>query len=300
MALYAPTRSGELFALIKRDNNLPIEMDDSNCVVSAVTAVTGAKNTTAKITGIKYSGLRGSRTVSYNRIDLAKLFLNSRPLVHVPEDMQRDVKEAAIYIAEKLGIFVTSEDIESQPITFDAQLGVFYGTLKMVAGHPIYIGQQLVYFEGIKLDLDSLVVNRDVNSIVDNSIHETNKICLALVTYGYDYTAIAATLSKLVDQGVGKAAVIPVALAKELARELSRVDGLPWVYHNGPMPFNLYGASVMRNVAPYYDATPGFKGPQHDLRYDRIATIYLATSYSTNTGSATNGWGAMFHYDLLE
>lgn len=300
MALYSQSRLGELLKLIHKDNPvLTTEMTADNITVSAVTAITGAKNTSALVTGVKYKGYRGSQTVKYNRIDLATLHKNVVPHVAVPADTDRTLHATLPFINAQLGIFLEKTDFPDQVLTMDPTNLDFKATITLAAGHPLYIGALEIRFNGFAISLDSLVVQRDLNLLKDNSVHQAGRYCQTLLNYGVDYSAISALLKTIPSPGV--TTTFSDAWAKQLVAALSSVDGLPWTWSTlANKPFNMRGLQFYYNGPPIPQFGGSALNPEPDYRYDRVLAIQCNSTYCTNLAPGANGWWMFIHYDLVE
>lgn len=300
MGLYAQTRLGELYKLIAKDNpQLVLPPDETNTTVSGVAAITGAKNTQATLTGIKYKGYRGSRTLKYNRIDLSTLWLNSVAEITVAPDATKTVAGVLPQINAQLGLYFEAGDYNDTALTLHSS-GLFYrGTLTPTAANPLYIGALEFIVQGYALDLNSIVAVKDLGVCVDNSVHVAGKYCQTLLNYGVDYSAISKFLQTLPNPKAST--VLSDTLAKALARELRSVNDQPWVWDStANRDFNLRGASIYWNDAPAEQYAGSALNPAPNFGYDRVAVIQLNSTYNVNIAPGGNGWWLFLHYDLVE
>lgn len=300
MALYSQSRLGELFKLIRKDNpNLTTEMTAENVTISQIAATTGAKNTSALVTGVKYKGYRGSRTVAYNRIDLGTLHKNVVPYVTAPVDSDRNLHALLPSINAQLGIFLETGDFPNQTLMMDPLTLEFRATITVNAGHPLYIGSIEVLFRGFAVSLDSLVVARDIDPLKDNSVHQAGRFCQTLLNYGVDYSAVSKLLKEIASPSV--TTTFPDAMARQLAAVLSSVDGIPWTWSSlANKPFNMRGLQYYYNGPPIPQFAGSTLNPEPDYRYDRVLVIQCNSTYCTNLAPGANGWWMLIHYDLVE
>lgn len=300
MALYSQSRLGELFKLIKKDNpSLTTDLTSENMVFSQVTATTGAKNTSALVSGVKYKGYRGSRTVTYNRIDLGTLHRNVVPQVVAPAEAERNLHALLPFINAQLGIFLEVGDFPNQTLMMDPLTLEFRATITVNAGHPLYIGSVAILFRGFAVSLDSLVFSRDLDLLKDNSVHQAGRICQTLLNYGVDYSAASKLLKGIASPGV--TTTFNDVTAKQLVATLSAIDGLPWTWSSiANKPFNMRGLQYYYNGPPVPQFGGSALNPEPDYRYDRVLVIQCNSTYCTNLAPGANGWWMFIHYDLVE
>lgn len=300
MALYSQSRLGELLKLVRKDNpGLIAEMTEENITVNAPTAITGTKNTSITVKGVKYKGYRGSKLVTYNRIDLGTLFKNVTPYVIVPPDAERTLPATLPFINAQLGIFLEESDVLNQQLIMDPTSLEFRATLTMGATHPLYTGSLNIVFRGFAISMDSLVVARDLEPLKDNSVHQAGRFCQTLLNYGVDYSAISKLLKDIASPRAST--TFPDAMAKQLATALSSVDGIPWTWSSlASKPFNMRGLQYYYNGPPIPQFTGSALNPEPDYRYDRVLAIQCNSTYCTNLAPGVNGWWMLIHYDLVE
>lgn len=296
MALYSQTRLGELYKLIQKDNpQYTLPFSTSNVSVTQITALSsGDRNTSAKLTGVRWSGYRNANTVKYNRIDLGELTKNVPVEIRVPGDAGRTLYAVLPYINAQLGIYLEQTDFTDDDLV---QSGVSYGTtITMPATHPIYIGSLTFKAVGYIFDLEMMVNERDLGVVTESSPKVTGKTNPSILTYGFDYTAIADTLATFVTDG--SVVYLTAAQSKVLAQALSNVDGFPWRSSNSLAEFNLYGSSISYNARPSAASVAGTPAP--DLSYDRVLCVNVASNNCSNIAPSSGGWTLMFHYDIIK
>lgn len=299
MSIFVQTRLGELFRLIKADNPTIPDLTESNVVVSAITALTGGnKNTSALITGIKYSGWRGQTTVKYNRIDLATLTKNMAPKVHVPAAAEKTLYGVLNSVNEALGIFLEQADFDDALLTLNTATFLYEGTITLKPTCPVYTGVLKFTVEGFGVSLEALVTKRELNVLKDNSVHQAGKICQTLLQYGVDYSAISNYLKTFGSPGV--TTNLSDNGARELAKYLSEVDGLPWNWNTTAKDFNLRGAQYYYNGPPKPQFSGSVLNPTPDMGYDRVLIFQANPTYCSNLAPGANGWWLFVHYDLVE
>lgn len=300
MSLYSQSRLGELFKLIRKDNpNLTTEMSADNVTAGAPAANAGTKNTSITVTGVKYKGYRGSKQVFYNRIDLGVLHKNVTPHVIVPPDADRTLHAVLPQINAQLGIFLETTDFADQQLVMDPVTMEFKATLTMGTTHPLYTGSVSIVFRGFAVSMESLVVIRDLDLLKDNSPHQAGRYCASLLTYGVDYSAISAYLKTF--PNVTTSTAFTDAQARDIARMLTMVDGLPWTFSSlAAKPFNTRGMQYLYNGPPIPQFAGSALNPDPDYRYDRMMILSPHSTLCTNLAPAANGWGLIIHYDLVE
>lgn len=300
MSIFAQTRLGELYKLIAKDNpQLVLPPDAKTTNVGSIKAISGSKNTQATLTGIKYSGYRGSVNVKYNRIDLGTLFKNVSPSIAVPPATAKTVAGVLPWLNDQLGLYLESGDFTDSNLVMNPSTMLFEGTLTPVAGHPLYIGSLTFVVYGYVLDLPTLLTVRDLGVCVDNSVHVTGKYCQTLLTYGVDYSSISSFLATLPNPKAST--VLTDAVAKALTEKLRTVGDQPWVWDSiKNRDFNLRGASIYMNDIPVEQYAGSALNPPPNSSYDRVAIIQLNSSYNVNIAPGGNGWWLFLHYDLVE
>ena len=300
MSLYSQSRLGELFKLIQKDNpNLTEDMTAETMTADAPAAGNGIKNTSITVKGVKYKGYRGKKTVYYNRIDLGTLYKNvDTPHVTVPPETERTLYDVLPYINAHLGVFLETTDFTNQNLTMDAETLYFKATLTLGSTHPLYTGSIALTFSGFAISMDSLVVTRDLDVLKDNSIHQTGRFCQTTLTYGVDYSAIADFLSTFASPNAATA--LTDAQARDVARKLALVDGLPWTFAQAAKPFNVRGMQYYYNGPPKPQYAGSALNPDPDYRYDRMLVLNINTTLCSNLAPGTNGWWLIIHYDLVQ
>lgn len=295
MPLYSQSRLGELYNLIQKDNpQYTVPFSANNVTVGTPTALTGqTKNTSIVVTGRKWFGYRGAKTVTYNRIDLAELTKNVAVRVSVPADTARTYYALLPYLNAQLGIYLEEQDFDDgAPVISGAHAT---GTITVKAGNPCYIGTLTFDILGYTYDLDTLVVQRELSVTTETGPKVTNKINPTTLVYGIDYTAIRTLLSSFSVNGTAK--TFTVAESKALAQALSGVDGLAWRSQTGSASLNLYNATYSYNGIPQPAA---LGSPAPELSYDRVLQVNVASANCSDIAPSAGGWTLMFHYDIIK
>lgn len=299
MAIYEQTRLGELYRLIERDNPGIPPLTDTSVVVSApVVNATDGKDTAVTITGIKYAGWRGKINVKYNRIDLATLTKNFVPEVTVPASAEKTLYAALPYLNATLGIYLEETDFADGPLVLDPETFLFKGTITLSAACPVYKGKVDFVVSGFGVSLETLLTVRDLDCLKDNSVHVPGRICQTMLQYGVDYSALSPYLKTFLSPG--SALTLSDNGAKELAKELTKVDGLPWVWATAAREFNLRGAQFYYNGPPKAEYAGSKLNPTPDFAYERVLIFQANATYCTNLATGANGWWMFVHYDLVE
>lgn len=301
MSIYDQTRLGELYKLINKDNpTAGMPFTPENSTVVGVTALSsGPKNTTAILEGKRYSGYKGKKSFNYNRIDLATFTKNIEVTVSVPPETTKDLNSMLPFINATLGIFLEVGDFPNEPLKANPTTLYFEGTLKLNAGHPLYVGTLPFRVKGYTVDLESLVTVRELPTMTDPSPHVSERFNAATLTYGHDYTELqrlwAGWVPGVFTPGVGQSD----ANMKQLAVALSAIDGLPWSFNNAAAPFNLRGSMILYDGVPKAEWAGSKLNPEPNRLYDRVLIIQPNATYCTNIANG-NGWGLLLHYDLIE
>lgn len=300
MSIYDQTRIGELYRLINRDNpGLVLTLTPENVTVTGVTALTsGERNTSALVTGTKYSGYRGSNTVKYNRIDLEVLTKNVMFSVSVSPETPRDLNSILPFVNAKLGIFLEPGDYVNGPLTPNQESLLFEGVFNIAANHPIYRGALRVVVQGYTVSLEDLVRVREANPLKDQSPHVTGRFNASILTFGHDYTNLQNLWVGWVPGTFVPGVNLTELNAKNLASALSAIDGLPWTFANTNREFNLRAAQVLYDGPPIPQWAGSEANPEPNYTYDRVLIIQPNATFCSNL-AVGKGWGIMLHYDLI-
>lgn len=297
MALYNPNVQLEILKAIEAENTFEVPLTLDNVKLSNF--VHSAGSSTCHVDGVRYSGLKSFRQVTYHRISIAELFKNMKMVVEAPEC--KTTKDLLPMIGAMYGLFLTEADIVDHPISwFDPEQDYIYEcVLEIKANHPMYYGKINVSVSGILLDISKILVNTDVDAIVDGSVHDS-KQNITFATYGIDYSAHSEWLrQKIGDRNIpGGYDNIPEAIAKELAMRLSGLDGLPWTYGDNVKEFNLKGATVAAHTITS-DFHKHYPAPhaQPNAEYQRVLLIAHGAKDANN--NYARGWGYFIHYDII-
>lgn len=300
MSIFDQTRLGELFRLINNDNpEMELDVSSDNVTVSNVTALgTGTRDTSALLTGTKYSGFRGTTTVKYNRIDLATLAKNIAFYVAVPPETPQDLDSILPFVNAKLGISLEPGDYVNAPLTANQDTMRFEGTFNIAVTHPIYRGSLKVSVWGYTVSLGDLVQVRELGVLKDQSPHVTGKVNASMLTFGHDYTDLQGLWVDWTPGTFTPGTRLNDLPAKNLAVALSAIDGLPWIYADAAKAFNLRGAHILYDGVPVPQWAGSAANPEPNYAYDRVMIIQPNATYCNNLAIG-NGWGLMIHYDLI-
>lgn len=301
MAIYDQTRLGELYKLINRDNpDLPLALSPENSKIAGVVAFPGTNtNTAALVDGKRYSGYKGRRTIKYNRIDLATYCKNIEVTVTATPETPKDLNSMLPFINAALGIYLEVGDFPNEPLKANSITLFFEGTIKLNAGHPIYTGNLAFRVSGYTVDLESLVTVRDVNVMIDPAPHVGGKFNATMLTYGHDYTELQRLWTGWIPGVFTPGVALSDVEMRKLAVHLNTMDGLPWVMSTKAVPFNLKGAQILYDGPPIASWAGSANNPEPNKLYDRVLIMQPNATYCSNIANG-NGWGLLFHYDLIE
>ena len=148
MAFYSKEATLLVYDQVNRDNpDLPSPLTPSNSVITkaAATVSSNGRNTRATFTRLPGSGMQGSITVYYDRINLTKLF-DFTPLVYFPDTVTTQAA-ALPYINEALGLSLTAADITSPTGNVPKpNAGIKTITLTIATGNPAFLGTLAVRY----------------------------------------------------------------------------------------------------------------------------------------------------------
>lgn len=249
-------------------------------------AVVGYKNAA--------SHYRGSAVVGYNRLDLAKLFLNITPEVtlYQPRNHRVIFKE----LMRVYGLPGAEEDDfvnECTDVALDPAAPPTEVTLVMGATSRLYKGQITVKVKPKIMPLDEVVVIRDLD-LLENRFPLTNtKLVLERKYYHYDFT-FSPYIANLRAIKVGQSGPVPGTdgwYRRMLNDADLRAESLPvinWIWEGwgGSQAYNTY-----LNVCLYNGPTRNY--PDACTRYNYVAVFSCP---GTNPNQNTVG-NFMFHYD---
>lgn len=301
MAIYDQTRLGELYKLINRDNpsaGMPFTTENST-VEGVVALSTGPLNSAATLVGKRYSGYRGKKTFKYNRIDLSTYCKNIEVTVTATPETPKDLDSMLPFLNSALGIYLEVGDYPNEPLKANSTTLLFEGTIKINPGHPIYIGNLFFRVSGYTVDLETLVTIRDVNAMTDPAPHVGGKFNATMLTYGHDYTELQQLWTGWVPGVFTPGVAQSDAEMRKLAVYLNTIDGLPWVMSAKAAPFNLKGAQILYDGPPIASWAGSVNNPEPNKLYDRVLILQPNATYCSNIANG-NGWGMLFHYDLIE
>lgn len=148
MAFYSKEATLLVYDQVNRDNpDLPSPLTPSNSVITKAAAAVSSngRNTRATFTRLPGSGMQGSITVYYDRINLTKLF-DFSPLVYFPDTVTTQAA-ALPYINEALGLSLTAADITSPTGNVPKpNAGIKTVTLTIATGNPAFLGTLAVRY----------------------------------------------------------------------------------------------------------------------------------------------------------
>lgn len=252
-------------------------------------------NASAKATvGYKKAAFRygGSAVVDYNRLDLAKLFLNITPEVtlYQPRNHRVVFKE----LMRVYGLPGAEEDDfvnECADVTLDPAEPPTEVTLAMSPSSRLYKGQIKVKVNPKIMPLDEVVVIRDLD-LLENRFSLTNtKLVLERKYYHYDFTFSPQIASLRAIRPGQYAHGVDTWYTRMLNDPDLQAESQPpinWIWEGwgGGRPYNVYMSTCLYN-GPTRDY------PDACTRYNYVAVFNCpGTSANQNTSGAF-----MFHYD---
>lgn len=292
MSFYDQDPRVELIKAITKENVFPNPITVDQVKFSSF--VHSAQDSSVVVDGVRYSELKGFRSLKYRRINFATFFKNIDMRIRAPDI--RTAHELIPFIKRNFGLDLKPEDIVNHKVSFndpeDDQ--IYECRLEAVANHPIYTGSVLISVVGLTLDLSELVTKFEISGVVDYGTHDGTKHTPTYITYGMDYSAEYESLKDYTKKELSEGE------AKALALQLASVDGNPWTYSNANIPWNLKGATVWYNgsVQTYFEQAVDPKLAQPNRNYTYVMIIQPGT---TDAGKSwANNWGYFIHYDRVE
>lgn len=209
---------------------------DDISIKDVVYQETGHFNTKATLVPVPGRGYTEEIEFEYDRIDIGHLFLGVD--VKVIPGNQKLVSDYLVAINDKYGLYLDETDI----VDGDISSGVppFKFKLKIKEGNPAFYGEFDVIVIDEEKSLKPLLMKINgsrVNTILGKGF-KPNTINGTLLTFGDDYSDIKRFLIPL---------SIDDVLSQVIVTELNYYTNNPWVYQDGLMDYNLYGARVVYN-----------------------------------------------------
>lgn len=252
-------------------------------------------NASAKATvGYKKAAFRygGSAVVDYNRLDLAKLFLNIAPEVtlYQPRNHRVVFKE----LLRVYGLPGAEEDDfvnECTDTALDPAAPPSEVTLTMSATSRLYKGQIKVKVKPKIMPLDEVVVIRDLDLLVNRFSLNNTKLVLERKYYHYDFTfspQIASLRAIRPGQYAHGADTWYTRMLNDADLRAEALPAVNWIWEGwgGQQPYNVYLSTCLYN------------GPTRDYPDACTRYNYVAVFSCPGTGDKQNTVGNfMFHYD---
>lgn len=265
-----------IHALVKADNPwLPGPINDRSVRLSNVTNRPDGR-VDAVLSGVYGSGYEGRRTVTFQMLDLAKLF-GGFPL-EVGTVAVRPMHEQLTDIFHHTGVRLDPRDIENT--VPDAQDLPYVTTLRATSTSAAYVGEIQITFTERPPRLDEVVLRRDYDvSLTPFAPSANDRTRSEYFSYGVDYTAVVAELRPVT---VG-------TVTPELIAALTSVDDIPWGdlgLSNGVVNYN---GPVLG-----YETTDGYRYPH--LRYSHVLVIDMPFGTSTFDTAGQ----VYVHYNVME
>lgn len=286
----------ELLRLARAANpSLPTDLSPANCYFPKLTA--NAEEAEVVIAGKYGRGVSGYRTLSYQRLSLAKLFKGGQ--VRVGVVYLKPLHELLGDIYESTGFAFDVTDLV--PVEFDAEQTLPCKVLLKAAP------TSFIYFDEVEIELvarsprlKEVILERDL-SIETSGVNTTVERQRAeFLTFGIDYTSKRNELTAI---SLGSMLWTDPASAEAmrcnaLYDALNAIDQLPWLTTSDPQPWTLNGARVVYNGrVDYYDPTWWDVGDirRPNPRYDRVLVVVF--EQDTTGPSGFYGSAMFIHYN---
>lgn len=252
-------------------------------------------NASAKATvGYKKAAFRygGSAIVDYNRLDLAKLFLNIAPEVtlYQPRNHRVVFKE----LMRVYGLPGAEEDDfvnECLDVELDPAEPLEEVTLVMAPASRFYKGQIKVKVKPKIMALDEVVVIRDLDLLVNRFPLTNTKLVLERKYYHYDFTfspQIASLRAIKTGQYAHGVDTWYTRMLNDADLQAESQPSINWIWEGwgGGRPYNVYMSTCLYNG-------PSRDYPDACTRYNYVA-VFSCPGTSANQNTVGN---LMFHYD---
>lgn len=286
----------ELLRLARAANpTLPADLSESNCYFPKLSAV--AEEAEVVLAGKYGKGVSGYRTLSYQRLSLAKLFKGGTVRVGVVE--LKPLHELLGDIYESTGFAFDVTDLV--PVTFDQEQTLPCKVLLKAAV------TSFIYFDEVEIELvarlprlKEVVLQRDVTVETAGVVTSETRERAEFLTFGIDYTSKRNELSAITpgsmlwsDPGSEEA-----LRCNALYDALNAIDHLPWRTTAENVAWTLNGARVVYNErVGYYDPTwwdvDDIRRP--NPRYDRVLVVVF--EQDTTGPSGFYGSAMFIHYN---
>lgn len=265
-----------IHALVKADNPwLPGPINDRSVRLSDVTNRPDGR-VDAVLSGVYGSGYEGRRTVTFQMLDLAKLF-GGFPL-EVGTVAVRPMHGQLTDIFHHTGVRLDPRDIENT--VPDAQDFPYVTTLRASSTSAAFVGEIQITFTERPSRLDEIVPRRDYDVSLTAFAPSTNDRARSeYFSYGVDYTAIVAELRQIAT------GMVPAGLPAAM----TAVDDIPWD------EFGLGNGAVYYN-GPVLGFTPTDEYRYPHLRYSHVLVIDLPFGTSTFDSAGQ----VYVHYNVME
>lgn len=192
MALYPKGGKQMIFDLINAANPSEVPYTEANTAIEVITngsfTVDGKSyNTSARVRGLMGTGYTGSKTVYYNRLSLATLFLNAT--FRLDSYSAASVYDALPVINSRYGLNLTQADIVDAALAGVGQAN--YNSIVGVRGKatsPILTtaSATLYYYRGLPY-LDKFVLAKNLNAY-NHPVSDASRKSAQMLTIGLDFT----------------------------------------------------------------------------------------------------------------
>lgn len=241
------------------------------------------------------AGVKGQTQVTYQRLDLAKLFLGGPLRINTDTIGSIHSMLDSLYFSTGFAFDVTDLEDQTPPVNQTLPWRV---TLKATPGSFLYYGEVEVEFVYAAPKLFNLVLQTQLTPTLASITPTASRQRAELYTFGIDYTSVQERLKALPVGSLSWSVAGSQAQLNctELADALNDIDRLPWKSQVAAVDFNLQGATIVYNgkTKDYVPTAGDLRIP--NTRFDRV----LVVSFVSDTTGSTGFYGSsMFiHYNL--
>lgn len=311
---YAKPSQQLFWDLVNRSNpQLKIPLSDDNCVIYGYpvsvtpSAATGMRNTRIRLYAKVGKGYKGEIVLYYNRLNINSFFTGIAPTV--TNYAANNYLQVLAAFNNTYGLSLTISDrtnSSSQPpwtlgmtipdiMRYDGSYysGSWSGNNSMLfttcQESLCWIGGQNIIITRIRgnPDFGSLITKPEIVQMRKVPVMPEGTYDTALLTWGYDFTDYAPTITNFIGTPTNRSYQI------NLAAMLAQVTGLPFAWGNG----GAAGALDLQGFTPQvYQQAIGTKAHYNSDDYNRCLIMYRDFSTASppvGTGWSTAGWQGM-------